>query len=37
MSFKQIEVIGDDYSGEIRRMRTACRGIILDGNKILLS
>lgn len=37
MESKTIEIIGDNYLGEIRRTRTACRGIIVENNKILLS
>ena len=34
---KVIEIVGDNYFGKWDKTRTACRGIIIDGNKILLS
>lgn len=34
---KTIEIFGGNYSGEVRKTRVACRGIILDGNDMLLS
>lgn len=34
---KKIEIVGKNYSGEWKRMRTVCRVIILRENKILLS
>ena len=37
MKMKAIEIFGENYSGEVRKTRVACRGIILDGNDILLS
>ena len=34
---KVIDIVGDNYFGKWDKSRTACRGIIIDGNKILLS
>lgn len=34
---KTIDIVGENYFGEWKRTRTACRGIILRENKILLS
>lgn len=30
---KVIEIVGDKYFGKWDKTRTACRGIIIDGNK----
>lgn len=32
-----IEIVGANYHGKWKKTRTACRGIIFDGEKILLS
>ena len=34
---KHIEIFGDNYSGYYLSTRTACRGIVIDGDRILLS
>ena len=34
---KTIEIVGKNYFGHFENTRVACRGIILDGEKILLS
>lgn len=34
---KTIDIIGDNYFGKWDKTRTACRGIIIRGNEILLS
>ena len=34
---KKIEIFGDDYCKECEKSRTACRGIVLHENKILMS
>ncbi|MGI6173596.1 MAG: NUDIX domain-containing protein [Christensenellales bacterium] len=34
---KKIEIVGDNYFGKWTRTRTACRGIVLQGDRILLS
>ena len=34
---KVIDIVGDNYFGKWDKSRTACRGIIIDGNEILLS
>lgn len=34
---KTIDIVGENYLGEWKRTRTACRGVILRENKILLS
>lgn len=34
---KVIDIVGDNYLGKWDKTRTACRGIIIDGKKILLS
>ena len=34
---KTIEIIGDNYFGEWEKTRTACRGIVIRDNRILLS
>lgn len=34
---KTIEIIGKNYFGKWNKTRTACRGIVIDGTKILLS
>lgn len=34
---KTIDIVGENYFGKWDKTRTACRGIIIDGSKILLS
>lgn len=34
---KIIDIVGDNYCGKWDKTRTACRGIIIEGEKILLS
>lgn len=34
---KTIDIVGDNYYGKWNKTRTACRGIIIKGNEILLS
>lgn len=34
---KIIDIVGENYCGKWDKTRTACRGIIIDGSKILLS
>lgn len=34
---KKIDIVGKNYFGKWEKTRTACRGIILDGSRILLS
>jgi len=34
---KTIEITGDNYAGEWRKTRTACRGIVIRDGRILLS
>lgn len=34
---KVIDIVGDNYFGNWDKTRTACRGIIIEGEKILLS
>ncbi len=34
---KKIDIVGQNYSGKWSKTRTACRGIIIKNNKILLS
>ena len=34
---KTIELIGDNYTGEVRRTRRACRGIVMRDGLVLLS
>lgn len=34
---KTIDIIGENYSGQWEKTRTACRCIIIDNSKILLS
>ncbi len=31
---KRIEIVGDNYFGKWTRTRTACRGIVLQGDRI---
>lgn len=34
---KTIDIVGDNYFGKWDKTRTACRGIIIENSKILLS
>lgn len=34
---ERIEIIGSNYSGSFRNVRTACRAVVLEDEKILLS
>ena len=34
---KTIEIVGENYCGNWDKTRTACRGIVIDGERILLS
>ena len=34
---KTIEIVGENYCGNWDKTRTACRGIVIDGDRILLS
>ena len=34
--FNTVEIIGDNYYGQYDRLRTACRGIIIEDSRILL-
>ena len=34
---KTIEIVGENYCGNCDKTRTACRGIVIDGDRILLS
>ena len=34
---KIIDIIGENYFGDWDKTRTACRGIVIDGERILLS
>lgn len=34
---KTIDIVGENYFGKWDKTRTACRGIVIDGEKILLS
>lgn len=34
---KQLQLINDDYSGHVNRLRHACRGILVNDGKVLLS
>ncbi|MBR4461686.1 MAG: NUDIX hydrolase [Erysipelotrichaceae bacterium] len=34
---KRIDIVGENYFGNYTRTRTSCRGIVLDGDKILLT
>lgn len=34
---KTINIIGENYPGQWKRTRTACRAIVLDGSRILMS
>lgn len=34
---RKIDITGGNYSGEWKKMRVACRGIVTDGDRILLS
>lgn len=34
---KKIDIVGENYTGKWKKTRTACRGIVKDGNRILLS
>lgn len=34
---KVIDIVGENYIGKWDKTRTACRGIIIEGDKILLS
>ena len=37
MKMKTIEIVGENYFGNWNKTRTACRGIVIDGKRILLS
>ena len=37
MKMKTIEIVGENYFGNWDKTRTACRGIVIDGERILLS
>ena len=37
MKMKTIEIVGENYFGYWDKTRTACRGIVIDGERILLS
>ena len=34
---KRVEIVGDDYEGQWDRLRIACRGIVIEDGKVLLS
>lgn len=34
---KTIEIVGENYFGEWTETRTACRGLVIQGNRILMS
>lgn len=34
---KKIEIVGENYSGHWKKSRTACRGIVIEEGRILLS
>ena len=34
---KTIEIVGENYCGNWDKTRTVCRGIVIDGDRILLS
>ena len=34
---KTIDIVGENYCGNWDKTRTACRGIVIDGDRILLS
>ena len=34
---KRIEIVGENYTGKWNRSRVSCRGIVLDGDRILLT
>ena len=34
---KTIEIVGENYCGNWDKTRTACRGIVIDGERILFS
>lgn len=34
---KRIEIVGKNYFGKWEKTRTACRGVIIDGSRMLLS
>ena len=36
-SVKQLQLINDDYLGHVDKLRHACRGILMKGDKVLLS
>ena len=34
---KTIDIVGENYCGNWDKTRTACRGIVIDGERILFS